>query len=170
MTYPTQLDLHPFHSNQNKEDLNYDLYGVVEHSGLPNFGHYVCTIRSSPSSWHSMNDSLVDSISETTALHMEAYLLFYVRQGRFPWFSNLLQEATSGAPNATEINKQERPKRHNVFTFENLVEEDTHLVPKHKVKKQEAASARLMSGITSARRRCFVKRLDSLDQNASLGF
>ena len=45
-----------FHMHQ---DLNYDLYGIVEHSGLPDFGHYVCTIRSSPSSWHLMNDSLV---------------------------------------------------------------------------------------------------------------
>jgi ubiquitin C-terminal hydrolase len=32
------------------QDLKYDLYGLVEHSGSPNFGHYVCTIRSSPSS------------------------------------------------------------------------------------------------------------------------
>ena len=41
------------------QDLKYDLYGVVEHSGSANFGHYVSTIRSSPSSWHLMNDSLV---------------------------------------------------------------------------------------------------------------
>jgi ubiquitin C-terminal hydrolase len=41
------------------QDLKYDLYGVIERSGLPNYGHYVCVIRSSPSSWHLMNDSLV---------------------------------------------------------------------------------------------------------------
>jgi ubiquitin C-terminal hydrolase len=41
-------------------ELKYDLYGVVEHSGLlPNYGHYVCTIRSSPSTWYLMNDSHV---------------------------------------------------------------------------------------------------------------
>lgn len=103
------------------QELTYDLYGVVEHSGLPNYGHYVCTIRSSPSTWHLMNDSnvgaiscscfsetsfhlviitlvlQVDSITETSALNQEAYILFYVRQGMFPWFSSLLEEARSGA-------------------------------------------------------------------------
>jgi ubiquitin carboxyl-terminal hydrolase 36/42 len=137
-----------FHMHQ---DLKYDLYGVVKHSGLPSFGHYVCAIRSSPSSWHLMNDSLVsvtshllflftierfhlvkvmivlqvDSITETSALHQEAYMLFYVRQSTFPWFSSLLEEADSGAspmsvvdnkdvvmrcaPSATEITNPERP-------------------------------------------------------------
>ncbi|CAM0944815.1 unnamed protein product [Alopecurus aequalis] len=97
VAYPSELDLKPFHSNPDNEELKYDLYGVVEHSGLPNYGHYVCTIRSSPSSWHLMNDSNVESITETSALHQEAYILFYVRQGMFPWFSSLLEEATSGA-------------------------------------------------------------------------
>lgn len=97
VAYPSKLDLKAFHSNPDKEELQYDLYGVVQHSGLPNYGHYVCTIRSSPSSWHLMNDSLVDSITETSALHQEAYILFYVRQGMFPWFSSLLEDAMSGA-------------------------------------------------------------------------
>ncbi|VAI48184.1 unnamed protein product [Triticum turgidum subsp. durum] len=97
VAYPSELDLKPFHNNPDKEELMYDLYGVVEHSGLPNYGHYVCTIRSSPSTWHLMNDSNVDSITETCALNQEAYILFYVRQGMFPWFSSLLEEARSGA-------------------------------------------------------------------------
>lgn len=97
VAYPSELDLKPFHNNPDKEELTYDLYGVVEHSGLPNYGHYVCTIRSSPSTWHLMNDSNVDSITETSALNQEAYILFYVRQGMFPWFSSLLEEARSGA-------------------------------------------------------------------------
>ncbi|KAM0929979.1 hypothetical protein ACQ4PT_001244 [Festuca glaucescens] len=71
--YPSELDLKLFHSNPEKE---------------------VCTIRSSPTSWHLMNDSLVDSISETSALGQEAYILFYVRQGSFPWFSSMQEEAT----------------------------------------------------------------------------
>jgi len=70
-------------------ELKYDLYGVVEHSGLPNYGHYVCTISSSPSTLY-LNDSLVDSITDTRALNQEAYILFYVRQGKFPWFLSLL--------------------------------------------------------------------------------
>ncbi|XP_051202649.1 ubiquitin carboxyl-terminal hydrolase 21-like [Lolium perenne] len=182
VVYPSELDLKPFHSNPDKEDLKYDLYGVVKHSGLPSFGHYV------------------DSITETSALHQEAYMLFYVRQSTFPWFSSLLEEADSGAspmsvvdnkdvvmrcaPSATEITNPERPstpaphpKRmysiydHNVFAFENL-DENEH---ETKVKKSKATSAskylksstldqnasRLMRSMTSARRKCFLNRLDS---------
>ncbi|XP_062222362.1 ubiquitin carboxyl-terminal hydrolase 21-like [Phragmites australis] len=92
VVYSPELDLKPFHSNPDTAgELKYDLYGVVEHSGLPNYGHYVCAIRSSPNTWHLMNDSHVDSITEASALNQEAYILFYVRQGKFPWFSSLLE-------------------------------------------------------------------------------
>ncbi|KAF0934677.1 hypothetical protein E2562_026425 [Oryza meyeriana var. granulata] len=105
VVYPLELDLKPFHSNPDVDkELKYDLYGVVEHSGLPSYGHYVCSVRSSPSTWHLMNDSHVDSISEASALNQEGYILFYVRQGKFQWFSSLLEqkddlhpENTSGA-------------------------------------------------------------------------
>lgn len=33
----------------------------------------------------------VDSITDSSALNQEAYILFYVRQGKFPWFSSLLE-------------------------------------------------------------------------------
>jgi ubiquitin carboxyl-terminal hydrolase 36/42 len=96
VAYPSELDLKPFHSNPEKEvsfcailhlrayhedifvmfclyfplqqELKYDLYGVIEHSGLPNYGHYVCAIRSSPSTWHLMNDSLVGVTSHLLLL------------------------------------------------------------------------------------------------------
>jgi ubiquitin carboxyl-terminal hydrolase 36/42 len=61
----------------------------------------------------------VDSITETSALNQEAYLLFYVRQGMFPWFSSFLQEANSSAHSATKrmypVNND-----HNVFAFDSL--------------------------------------------------
>ena len=97
----------------------------------------------------------VDSITETSALHQEAYILFYVKQGMFPWFSSLIQEANSGAPSATVITNPERPKRHNVFAFQNLGEEDTHLVPKHKVKKSKATSGSIR-GMMTAQRHCLL--------------
>ncbi|CAL5018960.1 unnamed protein product [Urochloa decumbens] len=91
VAYPPDVDLKPFHSNPDSAgELKYDLYGVVEHSGLPNYGHYVCSIRSSPTTWYLMNDSHVDSITDASALNQEAYILFYIRQGKFPWFSSLL--------------------------------------------------------------------------------
>ncbi|XP_047079445.1 uncharacterized protein LOC124690046 [Lolium rigidum] len=183
VAYPSELDLKPFHSNPDTEELKYDLYGVVEHSGLPNFGHYVCAIRSSPSSWHLMDDSHVNSITETSALRHEAYVLFYVRQGMFPWFSSLIDEATKTSQQRTsvedEINNPETPSTrrtsdHDVFAFEKLDEEDTRLMPvtehQRKVKKPNTKFAsksvkgsfldqsvsRLMMDMPSARRQGFL--------------
>ncbi|KAL5668944.1 hypothetical protein ACJX0J_021165, partial [Zea mays] len=107
VVYPLEVDLKPFHSNPDTVGgLKYDLYGVVEHSGLPNYGHYTCTIRSSPSTWYFMNDSKVDSCTDSSALNQEAYILFYVRQGKFPWFSSLL-EGGSGSSSGDKLEKNE---------------------------------------------------------------
>ncbi|XP_047070695.1 ubiquitin carboxyl-terminal hydrolase 20-like [Lolium rigidum] len=146
VAYPSELDLKPFHSNPDKEGLKYDLYALVEHSGLPNFGHYVCTIRSSPTNWHLMNDSLVHSISETSALGQEAYILFYVRQGSFPWFSNIQEEAKLKKAKAAAASKS-------LKSF-----------------LQDQISSQLMKGMMTPRKKCFVKELDSLGQNASFGY
>ncbi|XP_047057496.1 ubiquitin carboxyl-terminal hydrolase 36-like [Lolium rigidum] len=168
VAYPSQLDLQLFHTNPDKEGLKYDLYGVVKHSGLPNFGHYMCTIRSSPTSWHLMNDSLVDSITETSALNQEAYLLFYVRHGMFPWFSSLLQEANSGVPSATK--RMYPVNDHNVFAFENLVIEHQMNMKKQKGADLSTSSesssldqnaSRVPTGMASVKRKCGLKRLDS---------
>nr|XP_051228739.1 uncharacterized protein LOC127346223 [Lolium perenne] len=151
------------------QGLKYDLYGVVKHSGLPNFGHYMCTIRSSPTSWHLMNDSLVDSITETSALNQEAYLLFYVRQGMFPWFSSFLQEANSSADSATKrmypVNND-----HNVFAFDSLVTEHqtnmktpkaAYLSTSSESSSLDQNASRVPRGMTSVKRKCGLKKLDS---------
>uniref|UniRef100_J3LG17 USP domain-containing protein n=2 Tax=Oryza brachyantha TaxID=4533 RepID=J3LG17_ORYBR len=102
VVYPLELDLKPFHSDPDADmELKYDLYGVVEHSGSPSYGHYVCSVRSSPSTWHLMNDSHVDLISEASALNQEGYILFYVRQGKFQWFSSLLEQKDEQHPENT---------------------------------------------------------------------
>ncbi|KAM0856778.1 hypothetical protein ACQ4PT_048853 [Festuca glaucescens] len=145
VAYPSKLDLQPFHSNPDKEVKFLTVKFVLQ----------------------------VDSITETSALHQEAYLLFYVRQGMFPWFSSLLQEATSGAPSATEITKPERPstppprpKRtysvndHNVFAFENLVAVTNHYlsaVTEHQTNMKKPKVASASKSLKSS----------SLDQNAS---
>jgi ubiquitin C-terminal hydrolase len=41
-----------------QEEMIYELYGIVEHQGEFYYGgHYVCNIRSSPTSWHLFDDS-----------------------------------------------------------------------------------------------------------------
>jgi hypothetical protein len=85
----------------------------------------------------------VDSITETSALRHEAYVLFYVRQGMFPWFSNLLNEAKETSPQRTSVQHE-----HDVFGFTG--EEATLLMPvtehQMEVKKPKAT---LLMGMTS---------------------
>ncbi|KAJ8499732.1 hypothetical protein OPV22_010284 [Ensete ventricosum] len=54
----------------------YDLYAVLLHIGSLGSGHYFCCIRSSPSTWHCINDSKVYRVSESDVLAQDAYLLF----------------------------------------------------------------------------------------------
>ncbi|KAL0904142.1 hypothetical protein M5K25_026216 [Dendrobium thyrsiflorum] len=90
--YPLELDLMPFLSSpRENEQLIYELYGIVVHSGSCYFGHYYCNIRTSPTTWYQMNDSLLDTISESNVLDEEAYILFYMKKGSSPWFKCLME-------------------------------------------------------------------------------
>ncbi|CAM0956073.1 unnamed protein product [Alopecurus aequalis] len=89
--YQLELDLRPFMSSPDDKHQNYDLYGVVEHLGVPSNGHYVCYIRPSQTDWFMFDDSKVMKICMDRALDSEAYLLFYVKQGSSPWFSTFLK-------------------------------------------------------------------------------
>nr|XP_051229847.1 ubiquitin carboxyl-terminal hydrolase 21-like [Lolium perenne] len=118
--------------------------------------------------FHTNPNKEVDSITETSALNQEAYLLFYIRQGMFPWFSSLLQEANSGVPSATK--RMYPVNDHNVFAFENLVTEHQTNMKKQKgaylSTSSESSSldqnaSRLPTGMTSVKRKCGLKRLDS---------
>ncbi|XP_022738451.1 ubiquitin carboxyl-terminal hydrolase 20-like isoform X2 [Durio zibethinus] len=93
VVFPLELDLQPYTivNQTSKEELKYQLYAVVKHSGFrPTSGHYVCYIRSSPDMWHKLNDSRVTGVDEEAVLSQEAYILFYARQG-IPWFSSAIE-------------------------------------------------------------------------------
>ncbi|KAK9006175.1 hypothetical protein V6N11_035220 [Hibiscus sabdariffa] len=99
VVFPLELDLQPYTSvNQmSNEELKYQLYAVVKHSGFrPTSGHYVCYIRSSPDTWHNFNDSTVTSVEAEEVLSEEAYILFYARKG-IPWFSTATEIHKPGA-------------------------------------------------------------------------
>ncbi|KAL6183628.1 hypothetical protein ACLB2K_045039 [Fragaria x ananassa] len=88
--FPLELDLKPYTSSNNSDvELKYELYAIVEHVGFSaTSGHYFCFIRSSPDTWHRLDDSKVTRVQEEFVLSQEAYILFYARQGT-PWFSSL---------------------------------------------------------------------------------
>ncbi|PON48045.1 Ubiquitinyl hydrolase [Parasponia andersonii] len=87
--FPLELDLKSYTSGDNVE-LMYDLYAIVVHVGLsPMAGHYFSFVRSSPDTWHRLDDSKVTRVPEEFVLSQDAYILFYVRRGT-PWFSSLM--------------------------------------------------------------------------------
>ncbi|KAK9274644.1 hypothetical protein L1049_021895 [Liquidambar formosana] len=91
--YPLELDLGPYTSGSQdcSVELKYELYAIVVHVGFSSTsGHYFCFIRSSPDTWHKLDDSQVTRVREESVLSQEAYILFYARQGT-PWFSSIME-------------------------------------------------------------------------------
>lgn len=60
----------------------YDLYGVVNHTGSLQFGHYYAYCYHEPSErWMNFNDSSVTDLPESQVVTTAAYVLFYKRRG-----------------------------------------------------------------------------------------
>ena len=62
----------------------YDLFGVVNHFGILNGGHYTATIKNqSTGEWLEYNDSVCKPILEQDVRTAAAYMLFYRRKDTF---------------------------------------------------------------------------------------
>lgn len=73
-------------SNYVKNGAIYDLYGVVNHSGTLNFGHYTAQcFNQAHQKWFNFNDSFVSEVSPSDLrddiVTPRAYVLFYQRRG-----------------------------------------------------------------------------------------
>ncbi|KAG6577706.1 Ubiquitin carboxyl-terminal hydrolase 21, partial [Cucurbita argyrosperma subsp. sororia] len=94
LEFPLELDLQPYSVRgcDAEVELKYELYAIVEHTGFSSTsGHYFSFVRSSPDTWHRMDDSMVTPVSEDYVLSREAYILLYKRKGT-SWFSSLIQQ------------------------------------------------------------------------------
>ncbi|KAK8807123.1 hypothetical protein WA158_003882 [Blastocystis sp. Blastoise] len=58
----------------------YDLYGVINHKGTLQEGHYTATVLASDNQWYLINDGKYTSIKLNNVCTRSAYILFYVRQ------------------------------------------------------------------------------------------
>lgn len=61
------------HSNESR----YSLYGIGNHSGSINFGHYYAYIKLNNNSWYEFNDSYVSQMGRLSTSSTTAYTLFY---------------------------------------------------------------------------------------------
>ena len=86
--YPFELEMTDFvlsTSSQNSsssggnQELKYELYGVVNHMGSINFGHYTAFCKNKSSNkWHLYDDSSVSEVmNEEKVVNKSAYILFY---------------------------------------------------------------------------------------------
>ncbi len=75
VAYPTDnLDIKEYIVGPEKDKAIYDLYGVIEHYGSLNSGHYTAICKND-GNWVSYNDSVINIINNPVTKN--AYVLFY---------------------------------------------------------------------------------------------
>ena len=74
-----QMITYPLY-NLELEGKKYDLYGVINHYGSINSGHYTAIVKNKLKEWILCNDSSVYKIDEKRVMHSNAYILFYISQ------------------------------------------------------------------------------------------
>ena len=73
---PGVLDLKPFMIPEYKDQTKYELFALINHSGVINGGHYTSYIRRN-NRWFLMDDMQVSEVDETTINQSKNYCLFY---------------------------------------------------------------------------------------------
>ena len=71
------LDLSKYVIGYKKENYVYDLYGICNHSGSVDGGHYTAYVKNANNRWYSFNDTNVSEINSNMLITTKAYCLFY---------------------------------------------------------------------------------------------
>jgi|TARA_B110001469_G_scaffold16668_1_gene16882 ubiquitin C-terminal hydrolase len=80
--YPiVNLDLSKYCIGYNKYKSKYNLYGICNHTGGSNSGHYFSYCKLKDGHWYEFNDSSVSKISNDKLVTSSAYCLFYKKMG-----------------------------------------------------------------------------------------
>jgi ubiquitin C-terminal hydrolase len=61
----------------NSASFVYDLYGVCNHGGGAQGGHYTAYIKNANGKWYEFNDTMVHEIKEENVISAQSYCLFY---------------------------------------------------------------------------------------------
>jgi len=86
----------------------YDLFGVVNHFGGLNGGHYTAYCKNSlDNAWYNFNDSSVSGASQSRVVSDAAYVLFYRRRDGAP--SAIPKSISSQASTAAQTSDQDEP-------------------------------------------------------------
>ena len=87
----------------------YDLYGVINHYGSINSGHYTAIIKNKAKEWILCNDSSVYKIEEKRVMHSNAYILFYISKDS-PYNFDYIKLMKSLMNNVVNIDKKNSKK------------------------------------------------------------
>lgn len=71
------LDMSTYISGYTKHKYIYDLYGICNHTGGCNGGHYYAYIKNHDNNWYKYNDNVVSTLSKDNVVSDGAYCLFY---------------------------------------------------------------------------------------------
>lgn len=73
------LSLADYYYDKNKESLSkeYELFGVINHSGNIYGGHYTCIIKNANHKWYDYNDAMITEISSNKVIGNKNYCLIY---------------------------------------------------------------------------------------------
>ena len=75
------LDLSKYILGYNKNSHTYDLYGVCNHSGKLQGGHYTSFVKTRNDNWYHFNDTIVSKLNNPkTIISPKAYCLFYKKK------------------------------------------------------------------------------------------
>ena len=79
ISFPLEnFDLSNYVIGYKKESYIYDLYGICNHSGGVNGGHYTAFIKNANDKWYHFNDTFVSEVTNLQDLVTpKAYCLFY---------------------------------------------------------------------------------------------
>ncbi|KAH0654376.1 hypothetical protein KY289_032054 [Solanum tuberosum] len=69
VSFPLELDMLHYTNKINNEEMKYDLYAVIVHSGFSfSSGHYYSFIRCNPNKWYKFNDEQVHWVHQDLVL------------------------------------------------------------------------------------------------------
>jgi ubiquitin carboxyl-terminal hydrolase 8 len=72
------LDMSSYVSGYNSKEYVYELYGIVNHLGNMNNGHYTAFVKNSQNQWYHYDDEVIQKVSNESQLKTpHAYCLFY---------------------------------------------------------------------------------------------
>jgi len=80
--FPQILDIYPYvdHDCGYDRECKYNLFGIVNHEGRIDYGHYYSFIKIGNKNWFKFNDSRVNIIDKINDCSEDVYALFYVKQ------------------------------------------------------------------------------------------